>query len=113
MSQTFNLHSNPARTLGPGDLWIDPAYFADDDSETAECRAEGCEFDGHKLDELLGDAACLHADAFRPALVQLMAGNAEPLRTLLRQRALIEAQREIDDEIDAARRELDNWKDAA
>lgn len=85
-----------ARLPGAGDLWIDPAYFESDEIESAEDRADAYLLDDHKIEELLGEVMAIEApEVLRPALLALMDGDAEPLRALLRKRALIEARREL------------------
>lgn len=104
---------------GPGDhqTWgpatnhpLDPRNDGGD-SDDAQTRADGYLLDGHKVDDLLGEVCCIEpSEVFRPALLALMEGNAEPLRDLIRKRALIEAQREIDDEQSDAEEEARDAK---
>lgn len=73
------------------------------DSLDPVTRADAYELDGEKLDEVAGDCSCLHSDEWRAALVAVMAGNVEPMKSLMRRRAEKLAEYDIREEREAKR----------
>ncbi|MFA9439439.1 hypothetical protein ACDA63_07360 [Uliginosibacterium sp. sgz301328] len=101
--RAVNYGYGDSATYGPIRHHSDPRRFDVDETKTREYaikeRADQYMHDGQRLDDLMSDVCCLEPTAvYRSALIAASHRDAQPLRDLLYKRALVVAERDIEDE---------------
>lgn len=73
------------------------------DSLDPTTRADAYELDGEKMQEVADDCACLDQAEWQAALIAAMAGDVQPIKSLLRRRAEKLAEHDIKQDIEDQR----------